>query len=332
MKRLKVIVTGATGFLGGWLVVKLVEHGFDLIALLNPAGSSRKQCQYYLKNLGHHCLALGADLTNFDCIRNIVAEHQPDVFIHAAAHGAIEACADNPLATFSTSAMSTATLLEAVRLNSPHTLFISHSTDKVYGGNIAPFREDMLFRPHHIYEVAKVAQEHLTASYASQYGLKTVTVRCGNYFGGYEFNFTRIVPYTIRQCLFGEPIELRSSGKFTRDFLYVEDAALLNIMLIEKYLNRQIDEFGRAYNFSLETSVTVLDLVHRIAHLMGKTPDIVIKDTVKSEIPDIRLDCTRAKTDLGWTPTFSLDEGLIRSIEFYRSFFAEDMRSRGVAP
>jgi CDP-glucose 4,6-dehydratase len=319
----RVLVTGATGFLGGWLVSSFLAKGFDVHAAINPNASVRKNdlSQYYLRSLNARCSEVRADLKDGDATRALIANLKPDVVIHLAAVGDVNLAAQNPRLAFETSAATTLNLLEAVRLESPQTLFLSHTTDKVYSGNATPFREDMPLMPSHIYEVAKVTQEHLTRCYATQYGLKTLTVRCGNYFGGYDFNFDRIIPYAIRQILQKKSVELRSSGRFTRDFLYIEDAVAVNHLLMEKAMSGAIAQFGGAYNFSLEVKLSVIELIARIGELMNEKPDIVINDTARSEIPDMQLDCAKSRADLGWEPSFSLDAGLLRTIASYRDHF-----------
>ena len=316
-----VLLTGATGFLGGWLVSSFLERGDRVVAALNPGSSIRKNdlAQYYLRGLDKRCEEVRVDLLAPDAVQDLVESVRPDVIIHLAAVGDVTLAQQNPALTFVTSARSTLNLLDAVRRVSLGTLFISHTTDKVYSGNPIPFTEDMPLRPTHIYEVAKVAQEHLTAAYAKQYGLKTLTVRCGNYFGGYDFNFNRIIPYTIKQLLEGQPVTLRSSGRFTRDFLYIEDAVLLNHLLIERFAEAS-EGFGEAFNFSLEANLNMLELIARIGALMGLEPEIVINDTAKSEIPDMQLSCAKARAVLGWSPAFSLDAGLQRTIAAYTAY------------
>lgn len=316
-----ILMTGATGFLGGWLASSFLERGDRVVAVLNPGSSIRKNdlAQYYMRALDKRCEEARIDLLDPQAVDALVGRVRPDVVIHLAAVGDVTLAAQNPALTFEVSARSTLNLLDALRRSSPETLFLSHTTDKVYAGNAIPFTEEMALRPAHIYEVAKVAQEHLTATYASQYGLKTVTVRCGNYFGGYDFNFNRIIPYTIRQLLEGAPVTLRSSGRFTRDFLYIEDAVLVNHMLIERYGDAK-DGFGEAFNFSLEANLTMLELIARIGALMGVEPEIVINDTAKSEIPDMQLSCAKARDRLGWKPSFDFDAGLTRTIAAYRAY------------
>lgn len=316
-----ILLTGATGFLGGWLVSSFLERGDRVVAVLNPGSSIRKNdlAQYYMRGFDERCEQARINLLDPAAVDELIARVRPDVVIHLAAVGDVTLAAQNPALTFVTSARSTLNLLEALRLSSPETLFISHTTDKVYSGNPVPFMEDMPLTPSHIYEVAKVAQEHLTATYAKQYGLKTVTVRCGNYFGGYDFNFNRIIPFTIKQLLEGQPVTLRSSGRFTRDFLYIEDAVLVNHLLIERYLEAK-EGFGEAFNFSLEASLNMLELIVRIGSLMGVEPEIVINDTAKSEIPDMQLSCAKARDVLAWRPAFSFDEGLQRTIAAYRDY------------
>lgn len=316
-----ILLTGATGFLGGWLVSSFLERGDRVVAALNPGSSIRRNdlAQYYMRGLDRRCEEARVDLLDPQEVEELVDRVGPDVIIHLAAVGDVTLAAQNPALTFEVSARSTLNLLDALRRSSPQTLFISHTTDKVYSGNAIPFTEDMPLMPTHIYEVAKVAQEHLTATYAKQYGLKTVTVRCGNYFGGYDFNFNRIIPFTIKQLLEGQPVTLRSSGRFTRDFLYIEDAVLVNHLLIERF-GRASDGFGGAFNFSLEANLTMLELISRIGSLMNVEPEIVINDTARSEIPDMQLSCAKARDVLGWKPAFDFDEGLRKTIAAYRDY------------
>ena len=180
----------------------------------------------------------------------------------------------------------------------------------------------MLFKPSHIYEVAKVSQEHITSCFAQQYGLNTITLRCGNYFGGYDFNFNRIIPYAIKQCFFGDKIVFRSKGDFTRDFLYIEDAVLVNLMLIERHFNDNTNlPYGEAFNFSLELQLSVKEVVEKIAKLFGIRPKILVDDNTKSEIPDMRLSCQKTRRILNWQPTFNLEQGLKKTIESYSRYF-----------
>lgn len=320
----RILMTGATGFLGGWLVGHLLRNEHDVHVVRNPAPSIRKDTnsQYDLLQLGARCTEHRIDLMNAQQVDETIAAIMPDVVIHMAAIGDVGICARNPTLAFNTSALSTLNLLDALRRNRPETLFLSHTTDKVYSGNPTPFTEDMPLRPSHIYEAAKIAQENLTTVYAHQYGLKTVTIRCGNYFGGYDFNFDRIIPYVIRQNLTGQQVELRSNGKFTRDFLYIEDAVLVNELLIQRHLSGEPTAYGEAFNFSLEVKLSVLELVETVCRLMGHQPDVVINDQAKSEIPDMQLDCSKARRLLGWQPRFSLEEGLKRSIAAYTDYFA----------
>lgn len=318
-----VLITGATGFLGGWLVKHLLDRKYNVSVIRNPNSSIRTDTtsQYGLEDLGSKCTELMIDLGNELQVTDLVRKTKPDVVIHMAAIGDITLCAENPSLAYRTSAISTLNLLEAIRINAPDTLFLSHTTDKVYSGNETPFTEDMSLRPSHIYEVAKVSQEHLTRTYAKNYDLKTITIRCGNYFGGYDFNFSRIIPYAIKQNLNNEVIELRSNGSFTRDFLYIEDAVLVNQILIDLHFNDLIDFYGDAFNFSLEINLSVHKIIELICEIMEKRPLITINDGANTEIPDMQLDCRKSRTKLGWERKFGLEEGLDKTIHFYRDYF-----------
>lgn len=316
----KVIITGATGFLGGWLISHLLERDFEVVAVMNPRSSAnrRETSGYAIRQLKSRCLEEHVDLSDYGTVESLVTRHKPDIVIHAAAVGDVTVASQLPRTTFETSANSTINFLEALRRHAAETLFLSHTTDKVYGDNPTPYREDMLFDPVHIYEVAKVTQELLTRSYARNYGIRAITIRCGNYFGGYDYNFNRIVPYTIRQALKGENVVLRSNGNFTRDFLYIEDAVLVNQLFIDRHLESPSTlNFGEAYNFSLEIELSVIELVRRILEIMESDVEVEIDDRARNEIANMLLSCRKARDELGWAPRYALDAGLRKTIASY---------------
>ena len=141
--------------------------------------------------------------------------------------------------------------------------------------------------------------------------------RCGNFYGGGDLNWNRIVPGTIRSVLRGQRPVIRSDGSLVRDYFYVEDGAAAYMRLAE-WLAANPEGRGEAFNFSNETQLTVSELVARILALMGSdlVPDV--RNEASHEIPAQFLDAAKARATLGWAPLYSLDEGLERTIAWYR--------------
>jgi CDP-glucose 4,6-dehydratase len=146
-----------------------------------------------------------------------------------------------------------------------------------------------------------------------------VIARCGNIYGGGDLNFSRIVPGTIRSLMRGERPVIRSNGLFTRDYVYVRDAADAYLRMAEEA--HRPDVAGQAFNFGPAQPLTVLDIVGRIAGLMQRTdlPPVIL-DQGRAEIPDQYLDSSKAQKILGWQPRCGLDEGLLETIAWYRDF------------
>jgi nucleoside-diphosphate-sugar epimerase len=228
----------------------------------------------------------------------------------------VNAAFRDPRATISASVHTTLALLEALRRDSPKTIAVVVSSDKAYGAQTLPYREDQALKPRHPYEIAKATQDHIAQMYGTLYGLPVAVTRCGNYFGGYDFTFERIIPYTIREILANKAPLLRSDGQFTRDFLYVEEAARVHMLLAER-LAEEPDLRGEAFNFSHEVSITVVTLVNKIAQMMGSNLRPVLGAGARTEIPHMRLDCTKARRVLAWVPEFTFEEGLHRTINWY---------------
>jgi len=323
---MKIILTGATGFLGGWLIPKFLDKSYELIVLRTSQTLIKYQSdpQYFIKEYNKLCREEVLNLLDFTAVEKLIKEIKPDVVIHMAAIGDISLTRENPKYTYEVSSNSTLNLLESIRLHSPNTLFLSHTTDKVYGNNIVPFKEDMKLNPSHIYEAAKISQEYLTKIYAETYGVRSAIIRCGNYFGGYDFNFNRIIPYVIKSVVEGKKIQLRSDGTFTRDFLYIKDAVLINDLLIDRMSDSNKSfQYGSAFNFSLEVQISVVEIVKMILKLCKSDNEIEISSNNIRETKDMFLNCDKARKELNWKPKYSLEEGLIETIKFYRSYFSK---------
>ena len=169
--------------------------------------------------------------------------------------------------------------------------------------------------------MSKSCADLIARAYADTFGLPVVITRCGNFYGGGDLNWNRLVPGTIRSVLRGERPVIRSDGTYVRDYFYVEDGAAAYTLLAER-LAENPELRGRAFNFSNETQVTAADLVKRILELMGSRLEPEIRNQATHEIRRQYLSAARARKELGWKPLFSLDEGLGRTIAWYRKLLA----------
>jgi CDP-glucose 4,6-dehydratase len=150
--------------------------------------------------------------------------------------------------------------------------------------------------------------------------------RCGNFYGGGDLNFNRVVPGTIRSIFDDQAPVIRSDGSPKRDYIYIQDAVTAYVLLAEKVLDGTA--VGQAYNFSNEHPVNVLELMTLICRLMGR-PDLkpVVRNTTANEITDQFLSAETAREQLGWRPEYTLDEGLLETVAWYRAFFQDEAKA-----
>ncbi|MBN2752894.1 MAG: GDP-mannose 4,6-dehydratase [Rhodospirillaceae bacterium] len=311
-----VLVTGATGFLGGWLVRRLLAYGSDVITVVR---GERPESQFQLEKFGERCSVVRGQIYDPQLIADLFDRHPISAVLHTAANADVNNALTNPVDNFRSAIDSTMLILEQVRTRRPDCSVVVSSSDKAYGPQPTPFREEAALRPHHPYEVAKASQDLMAQSYGKVFGLPVAVTRCGNYFGGWDFNWTRIIPGTIQAIVENKPVVLRSDGKFTRDFLYIEDAIDIQLMLAER-LSSDAEIRGEAFNFSLEVDVEIIDLVKKISAFMGCSTEICVNANAQAEIRLMRVASDKARMQLGWAPAYDLDKALQATIRWYRNY------------
>jgi len=328
-----VLVSGATGFFGGWLVRSLLRNGAHVVTLIR---SNKPESQFFMESFDESVRVYWGDVADQSVIENIFEQYSIDVLFHAAYGADVHRVLEEPLECFKSSAISTWQILEFLRKNRPNCISVISSTDKVYGRQPTPYREDLPLQPLHPYEVAKATQDQAAQCYGKIFKCPVAVTRCGNYFGGYDFNFSRLIPGVVRSVLRGETPTLRSNGRFKRDFLYIEDAVDAHL-LVAKQLAANPALSGEAFNFSYGEHLEVRDIVQRICQLLDAPLKPVINENSTAEIPEMLLSSEKAKQVLGWKPSCDFNVGLERTVKWYREFLSMpsshtyDWLSRGAA-
>lgn len=314
-------VTGATGLVGGWLVRRLLEHGADVVCLVRD---HVPQSMLIRDQLVERIKLVRGDVTDHSLLERALGEYEIDTVIHLAAQTIVGIANRNPVSTFESNIRGTWTLLEAARRSPAVRQIVVASSDKAYGDQEQlPYDEAAPLRGRHPYDVSKSCADLIAQTYAHTYDLPVVVTRCGNFYGGGDLNWNRIVPGTIRSVLRGQRPIIRSDGQFVRDYFYVEDGAAAYMLLAEALaVNNEIrgQIRGQAFNFSNELQVTVLELVGRILRQMQCDLEPDVRNEASGEIRHQYLSAAKARRMLAWQPRFTLDEGLDRTIDWYRSF------------
>lgn len=310
-------VTGATGLVGGWLVRRLLDLGGDVVCLVRDWVP---QSELVRSRLIEQVKVVRGDVRDQVLLERVLGEYEIDTVIHLAAQTIVGIANRNPVSTFQTNIGGTWSLLEACRRSPTVRQIVLASSDKAYGEHDRlPYDEETPLQGRHPYDVSKSCADLIAQAYVTTYGLPVVITRCGNFYGGGDLNWNRLVPGTIRSVLRGQRPVIRSDGHYVRDYFYVEDAARAYTLLAEQ-LAQEPNLRGQAFNFSNETQVTVLELVERILGLMD--PDLApdIRNEASNEIRCQYLSAAKARRMLNWHPLFTLEEGLQRTIEWYKDF------------
>lgn len=315
-----VFVTGSSGFLGSWLTDALVEGGAHVVGLVRdeqPAIGLRPYTRQATIRTVH------GSLEDLPLLERSLNEYAIDTVFHVAAQALVTVANRNPLSTFEANIRGTWHLLEACRRSPLVGRIVLASSDKAYGAHDAlPYHEELPLRGRHPYDVSKSCADLIATAYHATYGLPVCVTRCGNLFGGGDLNFDRLIPGTIRSLLGGERPVIRSDGKMVRDYVFVEDAARAYLLLAER-MEQDATLHGQAFNFGLETPVSVLDLTQRLMRMVGRQDlQPVVLDEARAEIETQYLSAAKARRVLQWSPSHDLDGGLEKTIAWYRQYLA----------
>ena len=317
----RVLVTGGSGFLGCWLVKLLTQRGASVITLTRDkhpaieAGSDVLRKQFAI---------VYGEVENYPLMCRIVSEYEIQTVFHLAAQTLVGVANETPLSTFETNIKGTWNILEACRHCSCVRQIVVASSDKAYGNKqTLPYREEDRLEGCYPYDVSKTCADLICRTYFTTYRLPVCITRCANLYGGGDLNFSRIVPGTIRSVYHGTPPIIRSDGTYTREYFYVEDAALAYVLLAEQMDQKPIA--GQAYNFSSREKVSALELAQRILTIMQSDLKPEVRNLVTNEIREQSLSVEKAATHLNWHPSYSLDEGLRRTVLWYQEYFSRAM-------
>lgn len=322
---MKILVTGGAGFIGSAVVRQAIADGHQVV---NVDALTYAACLENLSSVQEHpnYAFEHADICDAQAMKRILADHRPDKIMHLAAESHVDRSIDGPGAFVETNVTGTFRLLDAARdyweSAGKLSAFRFHhiSTDEVYGslGRSGQFTEDTPYAPNSPYSASKAASDHLVRAWHETYGLPVVITNCSNNYGPYHFP-EKLIPVIILRALAGQPIPIYGNGENVRDWLFVEDHADALLTVLQK------GENGRTYNIGGENEATNIEIARKVCGILDRlAPKATQYDrqiTFVTDRPghDLRyaIDPTRLRTELGWRPSVTLDEGLEKTVAWY---------------
>ncbi len=323
---MKLLVTGGAGFIGSAVVRLAVARGHSVV---NLDALTYAACLENVASVAGHPLYAfeQADIRDRAVLTRIFNSHQPDAVMHLAAESHVDRSIDGPGDFISTNVTGTYELLEAARVywtlkGKPQSFRFHHiSTDEVYGslGPTGQFTEDTPYDPRSPYSASKAASDHLVQAWHHTYGLPVVMTNCSNNYGPYHFP-EKLIPVIILNALAGKPLPIYGDGSNVRDWLYVEDHADALLLVVAK------GALGRNYNIGGENERSNLDIVRSLCAILDQarpkaSGSYADQITFVADRPghDARyaIDPTRIRTELGWRPSVTVEEGLRRTVHWY---------------
>lgn len=311
---MRVLVTGATGFLGTHLCDALAARGDKLVLLwrdaVKPALFVERMVDW------KRFVAVQGNVLDRGLVERIIAEYGIEAVVHLAAQAQVSVASADPTETFRVNIMGTQTVLEACRQQKVARVIVA-STDKIYGDTGRPYVEAMPVWERTPYGASKGCADILAQTYQSHYGMNVAITRCGNLYGPGHHNWSTLIPGAIRAFHRSEPFTVRFGGKAVRDFLYVDDA-------VDAYLALLGNHCTGPFNFSGGEPRSILETVQRIAAVMGVSEELIeVVAGGSGEILSQALNCELAAQCFDWKPRVKFNDGLRHTVKWYRSYFEQ---------
>lgn len=301
----QILITGYNGFVGSHLKKRLEGLGAKVYGVSRSAKGSR---------------SFKASVTNFSALDSIISRYEINICFHLAAESLVEQGQSNPYYTFKNNIDGTINVLESARKNGLERIIIA-STSHVYGDNKTPYLEKYYPRPSRPYETSKTCMDLIAQSYANTFSLPVLIPRFVNIYGPGDLNFNRLIPKTVKSVIRNESPKMWGGGA-RRDYLFIEDVINAYILLGQT----NISKIGknRVFNFGSNNILSVNQIIDKIVLLSGKKLKITkIEDAREFEIKEQYSSWNKAKKTFGWEPRYSIDDGLIQTINWYKKYFDE---------
>jgi CDP-glucose 4,6-dehydratase len=317
----RALVTGAHGFVASHLVRALLEDGEEVRVLDRPAPriadvGGERLSGLDLLGIRADVELVEGDLRDAEAVGAVVAGC--DSVFHLAAQTIVGVARESPLETFEVNVRGAWNVFEACRSEGVARVVFA-SSDKAYGSSPElPYREDFPLRAAYPYDASKAAADMIARSYATAYGVPLAVTRFANIYGGGDLNFSRLIPETVVAVLEGRPPAIRSDGSPERDFLHVDDAVSAYLAIAGALGDGAA---GEAFNAGGEQPHPVREVVELIAAAAGGgvEPDFQGDGSPDGEIDRQFVDSSKLRELTGWRPQIGLEDGLRRTLEWYRS-------------
>jgi CDP-glucose 4,6-dehydratase len=324
-KGKNILITGISGFIGINLAVKLLNLGANVTGIIKDLNSANS-------NILSSCNIVVGDVNDYMLLCDTIARNEIEIVVHLAASSIVKIAATDPYNTYKTNIMGTVALLEAIRnVGTKVKSIVVASSDKAYGDHdMLPYVEDFSLQPKNTYDTSKACCDLISRAYASNYDMPISVSRCSNVYGPGDFNFSRLIPNSIRRILDGEkPVIYRDIENMTREFIFVDDVidaylAVIHDQLTSKHL------VGKAFNIGGTGGYKINEVISKICDLMGKEKDqFDVKEREKyfKEIEKQYISAKFLKETTGWEPKTSLEDGLNQTIQWYTRVFTRQVNT-----
>ena len=314
--RLNILITGGFGLLGKPLAHKLIKLKHNVIILEKKSTSRKKFLELKPKKI------IVGDFLNKELVGKILKKNKIDIVFHLGAITQVLDSIKDPYKTHQINILGTINFLENIRRINPKIIFIYSSSDKAYGelNKRRFYRESDRLQSDYPYDVSKSASDLVCQSYSKTFNLKVGIIRCGNIYGPGDFNLKRLIPEVIISTIKKERFIIRSDGKSTRDYVYVDDVVNAYVLLMQKLLTSNL--LLRIYNVSSKFNHSVKQIINMILKNMNSfNLKPIVKNYSKKEINFQRLNYSKIKRELKWKPRTKLEQGIIETISWYEKYY-----------